>query len=439
MRDNDNRLGKNVTRRRVIGATAAGLATTALAGCGGNGNNNDNNGGGTQTMNGKKLEIMHGWTGGDGADAAKNLKKGFKDKNPDVPLDFRAIGGTGNVNLDSAVARRLKNDNPPGAFAGWPGENLKKYEGVLRNITHVWEDAGYTDSMNETAKELCKFNGEFRATPLGSHRLNNLFYNTSVVEKAGVDPTSIDSPSALVDAMKTVEDKTNAVGMAQAMKAPWTNLQIFSQVMLGQSGYQAYMDWIKGNGDKANVKDALQTEKEMLQHINSDASSISFTEAASKVINGKAAFQHQGNWLYGVFRSNDNFNYGEEWDWVAFPGTEDMYTLHIDSFIAPNNNPTPVKNDIWQTYVGTERAQIGYNNLKGSVPLRMDVDGSQLSDFLQMNYKHLKNKPKQPPTLAHGLAVSPEKLGNCKSAIGNNFMGPFNVDATASALMKAVK
>ncbi|MFB6081521.1 MAG: ABC transporter substrate-binding protein [Halanaeroarchaeum sp.] len=445
MTDDNESAGSAMSRRRVLGATASG-AIAAIAGCTGGGGGETtttSGGGGGQTTTSRwetnnELEVLHAWTGGDGANAIQKLKSMFNSQY-DVPSNIKPIGGTGNVNLNSVVARRLANNNPPSSFQAWPGENITQYAGTLTSVTSVWEEQGYVDSMNQTAASLCKQNGEYRSVPLGSHRMNNLFYNISVLEEAGVDPASVNSPSALVDALDQIQSNTDAVPMAHAMKAPWTTLQLWVEVMLGEHGMDPYMQWTKGNGDKAKVTSALETTKEMLtNYINEDAATISFTQANQKIMNGNAGVIHQGNWVYGMYRSSDEFNYKEDWDWVHFPGTEDMYVLHIDAFTFPANNPSPEKKDVWAKFIGQKDAQVAFNNRKGSVPLRMDVDGSKLTDFLQMTWKHLTSKPKQPPTLAHGLAVPPEQLGKAKSAIGNNFMGPFDVDATAQALMDAV-
>jgi len=71
--------------------------------------------------------------------------------------------------------------------------------------------------MVEEAVELHKQNGSYRAVPLGSHRLNCLFYNVSVVEDAGIDVDSLNSPSALIDAFETVSSETDAIPMTHGM------------------------------------------------------------------------------------------------------------------------------------------------------------------------------------------------------------------------------
>ncbi|TKX82836.1 carbohydrate ABC transporter substrate-binding protein, partial [Halorubrum sp. SS5] len=85
-------------------------------------------------------------------------------------------------NLDAVVANRLQSDDPPGSFANWPGPNLLRYEGVLGSVDDVWEQNNFEEVMVDEAIDLHQQNGSYRAVPLGSHRLNCLFYNVSVVE-----------------------------------------------------------------------------------------------------------------------------------------------------------------------------------------------------------------------------------------------------------------
>ncbi|WP_435095317.1 ABC transporter substrate-binding protein [Halarchaeum sp. P4] len=435
------------SRRRYV-TTLGALGAAGLAGCsssgGGGGGGNDTDGGnesnGSGGSSGAPLELLHGWLGGDGAAAVQALEQDFKNKHPDMPVKFKGIGGGANVSLNATITRRLANNNPMSSFANWPGKNLARYEGALWDVEEqVWNAAGLKDKIHDATVEACTVNGKMPAVPLGSHRMNNLFFNTKLFEEAGVDASSLDSVDALISALEKVNQNTDAAPMAQAMKAPWTNLQLFAQILTSQSGVEAYTNFIEGNPDRAAIVDALESLKTILtNYINDDSSSISFTTANSKVISGEAACIHQGNWAYGMYRSDDSFNYKEDWDWVPFPGTEGMYFFHLDSFVVPKNNPTPEKSITWMKYVGSKDAQIAYNNPKGSVPLRTDVDPNELTDFLKMNYNHLLSAEQLPPTIAHGLAVTPETLGACKSAFGNNFMGPFNVEKTADALVDAV-
>ena len=119
---------------------------------------------------------------------------------------------------------------------------------------------------------------------------------------------------------------------------------------------------------------------------------------------------------------------------MPFPGTEGVYGYHIDAFVAPANNPSKEETIAWQKFVGTKKAQIAFDNLKGSVPLRTDIDPNELDDFIGMTYEDLTSSDRYPPTIAHGLAVPPEQMGACKTAMSENMMGPYDTGAAAAAL-----
>ena len=458
MTDND-RLDVSTDRRKYMAALGAGIAA-GVAGCSGDGGDGSSGDGGSTGGDGgdggdggstsgdgssgsqwsNTLEVLHGWAGGDGEAAINALIEVFQEEYPEMDTNFQAVGASANVNLNATILRRMVNGNPMSSFANWPGNNLERYRDNLKDLeADVWDAEGYKDVMQSRAVELCTFNDKMPAVPLGSHRMNNLFYNISAFEDAGVDPESLDGMDALIDALDTIDQETDIVPMGQAMVAPWTVLQLWVQVLQSQAGVDAYLDFIEGNGDRQAIVDSLELVKEIQQnYITNDASTSSFTDMGGKMIAGEVACMHQGNWLAGQFRVDDSFNFEEHWDWIPFPGTEGTYTYHIDAIVAPANNPSEKETIAWQKFVGTKEAQIAFNNLKGSVPLRTDIDPSELGDFIGLTYEDLTSSESYPPTLAHGLAVTPEQMGSCKTAMSENMMGPYDVEAAADGLLNAV-
>ncbi|ACV47938.1 MULTISPECIES: ABC transporter substrate-binding protein [Halomicrobium] len=447
MTDDSDRL----SRRRFVEATGA-ATLIGLAGCSGDGGGDGGDGGDGGSENtdgsdgsdggdssGDPLEVLHGWTGGDGAAAAEALVEAFEEEYPDMEHEFNPIGGGGNQNLDAVVANRLQNNNPPSSFANWPGKNLQRYEGVLGEADSVWDEEGFEDVMVQEAVDLHQYNGAFRAVPLGSHRLNCLFYNTSVVEEAGVDPDSLTSVSALIDALETVATETDAVPMTHGMSGTWTTTQLWASTMLGKEGYDAYMNFIEGSPDEAAVQSAFESVAEILEnYINDDASSIGLTESNQNIIEGNAAFIHQGNWAAGAFRNAEDFEYDEDWGFKTYPGSEGMYMLHFDSFLYPSNNPTPEKTDKFMAFVGSEAAQVAFNQYKGSIPTRTDVDMSAFGPYLQETQEDFANAEERPPNLQHGLGVDSETMSTLNDVISSEFSGPYNVEAATSGFIDAV-
>ena len=428
-----------VQRRQYLKALAAASAmgTAGMAGCASTFDSSSDDTGENGTPTAFPLEVLHGWTGGDGKEAIEALTSGFEEKYPDVDTLWKPIGGVANIGLGTLVNQRFANQDPPSSFAGWPGKNLTKFtaDDLLGDITEsVWSHNDMESGFLEEAKQLSQFDGKYVAVPIGSHRLNNIFYNVSVVEEAGVDPSSISDPQSLVTAMKTVEEKTDAAGMAQAMTASNTVLQLWGATFLGSQGYQPYMDLINGDGDKAAVADSLDIVKQYAQYFNDDADSTNPPGANGKIMNGEAAFLHQGNWMAGGYRAND-LKYNEDWGWIAFPGTEDMYTLHFDAFVYPGDNPSPQKTHKWLRYVGSKEAQVAFNKRKGSIPARTDVPKDEFGPYLQETIDDFASVEYKPPTIAHGLAVSPNKLTKLRGVLNKHFMGPFDVEKAAQGII----
>jgi glucose/mannose transport system substrate-binding protein len=433
----EQRRGRGVvSRRRLLAGAGSGVAALT-AGC-----VND-----TSTPSPTRrspdfvqrpLEVLHGWTSGDGGRAIDAVEQMFRARYPDVSIDLRRVGGTGNENLNSAIDRRLASGNPPSSFAAWPGPNLTQYEGQLVDVTPVWEGADFEDSIHPRVAEYCHVDGAYRAVPIGSHRVNNLFYNATLLDRADVDPSTLTSVSAFVDALDAVATRTDAVPLAHAMQAPWTNLQLFASVLLGQVGEAGYGRFVDGEGDRKAVRGALETTRTLLTYVNDDAASISFTDANEKLLQGRAAFISQGSWVYGMYSDAESFAYGSNWGWRAFPGTDGLYLANLDAFTFPADNPTPAKKDVWARFVGEPDPQIAFSNRKGSVPVRTDFDSDRLAVFPRLVWRHLTGDATLVPTLAHGLAVPPPALAACKGVVADHFMDSYDVGATTDGLLAAL-
>lgn len=405
-------------------------------------------GGGGNGSGGQTMEVLHGWTGGDGQQAVENLIEGFNEAHSDIDADFQAIGGGGNTNLDTTISNRAQNGNLPSSWADWPGKNLVQFTeaGLLGDISDdVWTDE-LRNNYSEEAQTYAQVgenadsvgDGPYVAVPLGSHRMNDFFYNVNVVEEAGVDPTSFSQPSDIVGALQQVDQNTDAVGMAQAHSAPFTTLQLWEVIMQGQSGYQAFMDFLNGDGDPNAVRSAFELIQQFTQYYNDDVSSIEFTEANQKFMNDEAAFVHNGNWAAGAYRTQDGFEYESDWNHITFPGTEDMYGMHLDSFPMPADGPAPEDAKTFLSYVGSTDAQVRFNQYKGSIPPRTDAPSDEFGPYLTQTIEDYNNIQQKPPTIAHGLAVLPDVHSEMDGVITNDFRGSGDIDAATQGMLDAV-
>jgi glucose/mannose transport system substrate-binding protein len=388
------------------------------------------------------LELLHAWSSGDGAAAIEALFEGFQEQHPDVELASEGIAGAATQNLGAVVNERIRNDDPPSTWQNWPGAALTPYveSDALGDISDsVWSENDMESAYREGPKEQAKGTTDhFVSVPINIHRINNLFYNKGVVESAGVDPTSLSSPADVVSACETIASETDAVPFAQQTNGAWSTVQLWATVLLGDSGHSAYQNFYEGNPDRDAVVSALENVAELSEYYPSNSSSINFTDANNMVINGDAAFIHQGDWAAGAYSGNDDFNYGEDWSYVPYPGSETSYQLNMDAFPYAANNPTPDATRQFLRYCGTKDAQIRFNKAKGSIPPRGDVSASEFPQFQQDQMEDFGNVDTQPPSIQHGLALPPEQRTSVVEAI-SAFIGNYDVESAADELVSAVQ
>jgi len=450
----DNTESSSLTRRRYLKAGGAGATTLVVAGClggdgdggddttesGGDGGDDTTESGGDGGDGGQELEIVHWWTAGGEADAVGALIEGFEEEYPEVTVNNNpAPGGAGSA-LDTEIQSRILNEEPPSTFQIWPGKALNTYteSDVLEDIgDSVWDEE-MRDAYLDGVKQMSQPAGDYVAVPLNIHRLNNLFYNVSVLEDANVDPASIDSPSALLDAMETIDSETDATPMAHQTQAPWSTLQLWESVLIGLAGVDTYNDVIAGNvsANEDVVHESLQLVADYSEYFNDDAGSVAWDEANNGVIQGNAAFLHQGDWAAGQYQAAEGFEFESDWDHVAFPGTDSVYHVVTDSFVMPTSNPSPEATEKWLSYCGSVDGQERFNPIKGSIPPRTDVPNDEFGPFLTAQREDFNNSDAQPPSIAHGTGVTPEVKSNVEGVF-SSFNGSWNVDSAYDGLTNA--
>ncbi|MCU4753358.1 extracellular solute-binding protein [Halobacteria archaeon AArc-curdl1] len=419
---------ERLSRRQYITATGVigGISLTGLSGY--------LSDGGVQE---ETLEIVHWWTAGGEEEAIESLLDGYQEANPNVEIDNNpAPGGAGSA-LDVAIRSRIVDETPPSTFQIWPGESLRPYTdaGVLASVEDIWDD-NMRDAYLESVMEAASPEDELVSVPINIHRLNNLFYNVEVVEDAGIDPEGIEDPADVLEALEAADD-AGYVGMAHQTTTEWSTVQLWETVFVGQHGADVFEAYIAGETDdlEDEVRESLDLVVDYSEYFSPDAGAIAWDEGNAQVINGDAAFIHQGDWAAGQYGEAE-FEYAEEWDYVPYPGTEGVYSMVMDSFVMPEPNPSPEATEAFLEYCGTVDAQERFNPIKGSIPPRTDVPIDEFPPFLQNQMEDFEASEEQPTTIAHGSAVRPEIKSEIEEAF-SRFIETWDVEETTQDLLGA--
>jgi len=388
-----------------------------------------------------ELRVAHWWRAGDGQDAITALVSGFRDRYPEAEIDMDRIRDGAPRSLRDGIRDRIESGTPPSTWQTWPGATLRPIaeDGLLRDIeASVWDRNDMKTAYTEGVQQLAAPAGDLVTVPLSVHRVNNLFYNVDVVESAGVDPEGISSPRALIDAFEAVATETDAVPMAHQTRAPWSTVQLWETVLLGEHGAETYETVTSGQVGQVEreIEDTLAITAEYSDYFNEDAAAVSFTEANRRVIEGEAAFIHQGDWAAGAYRDTGDFEFETDWNRTPFPGTDGLYAVTVDSFPYPTNNPSPDTTTTFLRYCGSAEGQVRFNAEKGSIPPRTDVPADRFGPFLTGQMRDYEQSTAQPPSIMHGLAVRPPVRDELGTAFGT-FTSDWDVERTAEAIRTA--
>ncbi len=134
---------------------------------------------------GPTVDVLHWWTSGGESKAMLELKK-----------EFQAAGGTW---IDSAVAggggdaaatvlrSRVLAGNPP-SVVQMKGPTIKDWagQGALNDIDDVAKSENWNNLLPPLLKDVVTYEDKYVAAPVNIHRINWIWANPQVLEKAGV-------------------------------------------------------------------------------------------------------------------------------------------------------------------------------------------------------------------------------------------------------------
>jgi glucose/mannose transport system substrate-binding protein len=364
------------------------------------------------------------------------LLTGFQERHPEVTLE-----DVTDENLSLAVKSRILKENPPDVWVEWPGKNLLPYveANVLADVSGVWTDSDMERQYLDGPREAAEFDGAYHAVPLNIHRINNLFYNVDMAVEAGIDPSKASGPRQFIEMLRQAEAETGTVGMLFPMKNPWTALQLWETVLLGEHGHDVYHDVTDGQAaaNREAIADSLEIVSAYADLATDDALYMSLTDANARFIDGESAFFHQGDWAAGAYTETDGFRYGSDWEHVPFPGTEGTYAMNMDAVIASEATENEDAVETFLRYVGSADGQRRFNQKKGSIPPRTDVSMRQFTEFLKEQHQAFQSSRSQPLSITHGLGVRPDTLIELKTAI-SSFVAEWNVERATTEMVAAL-
>jgi len=394
----------------------------------------------TGAQGGDQVEIFSWWTGGGEAAGLDAMLEVFGTDYPDVEFINSAVAGGAGTNARAVLASRLQAGDPPDSWQAHAGQEIiGTYVAAdqIEPLNDLFEDEGWIEVMPATLIPLISADGQIYSVPVNIHRANVMWTNPALLNELGVSvPTTWDEFFAACETIEAADK------ICLSMGEQWTAMHLMEVVLLGELGPDAYNALWDGSGDwgSADVAAALGTYAEVLQHVNSDASGLTWQDASQLVANGDAAFNIMGDWVDGYFAGdtaggNLGLVPGEGYGWAPPPGTDGAFQFLSDSFTLAKNAPHPEGALDWLRVAGSKAGQEAFNPVKGSICARTDCDTSLFAEYLQTAMADWSTDTVV-GSLTHGVTANDTWKNEINTALGL-FLTDSDVAALQAALVAA--
>jgi glucose/mannose transport system substrate-binding protein len=218
----------------------------------------------------------------------------------------------------------------------------------------------------------------------------------------------------------------------------WQEGITFRGVLLATGGQDLYLKVFKDK-DTSNpqFRKAVETFKKLKAYVDPGSPGRDWNLATGMVIEGKAAFQMMGDWAKGEF-VNANKVAGKDYGCFMAGGPKMPYAIGGDVFVFPKSKSKEA--EAAQVKLAemmiSPAMQVAFNNKKGSIPIRTDVDTSKMDVCAQAGVQAVKEGRL---LQSDNELLSPDAKGAYEDVISKFWNSDQSVDDTIKAVTVALK
>jgi glucose/mannose transport system substrate-binding protein len=384
-----------------------------------------------------KATVIHWWTSGGESQAVKQLADAYN-KAGGQWVD-QAVAGADQSR--AATINRIVGGNAPTAAQFNTSRQFRDFvdQGLLNNVDDVAVAGRWDQILPPSILQAIKIDGHFYAAPVSIHMPAWFFYSKAAYKKAGIasEPQSWDEFLAQLAKLKAAGVVPLAFG-GQVWQEKITFDAIFAMV----GGSDLYLKIYRDRDQKAVMspafKQVLVDFKKLKSFVDAGSPGRNWNDATAMVVTGKAGVQIMGDWAKGEFaaaRQVAGRDYG------CFPGfgAKSPYIVAGDAFVFPKTtNASAIKAQKLLAATATSPAvQVAFNARKGSIPIRGDVDESQLDVCARQGLAIMKDKSRQLPNTE--MLASPDTTGALQDVLTSYWNKNQSPEDAQKAFARALK
>ena len=387
-----------------------------------------------------RLEVMSWWVSPSEHPALDVLLNAFKSANPKVNVIDASIAGGAGSNVQVVLAARLRAGDPPDVWQTFLGSSLRAWVNAnqIADVSAVYERTKLAPTLPPTLRDAATYRDKQWGVPTGSHRGNVLWFNENMLRDARV---SVPGPGYSTEAFTSDLAKVAASGrtpLCLGAKDRFTATELFENTLLGVIGPDG---WAKIRDDSFDwrgpqLTEALNRFGQIVSRADPNAGGLTWDQAAKKLATGQCAFLSMNDSVYGELVANKAVE-GKDFGYVPYPGTSGAYLAIVDTFVVSADATDGMNAMKFLATVADPKTSLEFNRVKGSVPIRDDVDVASLPAYQRQASKSLWSD-KILLSITHGELMSSDFQQAVYDAVAT-FVQSRNSDAFIDTLQNSVE
>ena len=388
------------------------------------------------------VEVMHFWTSGGEATALGAVRD--KVVAGGVAWVDSPVAGGGGDAAKTALQTRIASGNPPAAML-LLGQNIIDWanEGMLGNVDALAASQGWDAALPQAVKDFTKIDGHYVSVPTNVHRTDMIWASKAAFDKIGAPyPTTWEELNALAPRFIAA----GIIPLAHGGQA-WQEAYMFEAVAAGVGGADFYRkalieldDATLRGPEMVAVFDEMAALRGM---VDENFSGRDWNLASAMVIKGEAAMQIMGDWAKGEFTNAGKLP-GADYACIPVPkdkGDAFVYLVNSLSLFTQTDPELVAAQEVLASAIMDPEVQIAFNQAKGAIPARTDIDLAAMDACAQETSAALGANDAggtAVPTFAGTHAANAAVVGAATDAITGFFNSEMTADEGATALADAI-
>jgi len=393
-----------------------------------------------------KTNMLHQWS--EGSDAAAVAKLGEMFTAAGGKWEQTSIAGHTANTLAKLRADVVAGNAPPAVQLKGPEIAEWNATGKTANLDDLATKEGWDKVVAPELLPVMKPTGDWVAAPMNIHRINWIWGSTKAMEKAGITSLPKTWAEFNADCDKAVAAKIICLAH---FSQDWTDATTFENVVYGENIDLFRTAFVEGDTAAMRSPEMVKAFEQMRlmvsKYMDPAIAGRDYDTVTGMIAKGQAAFMIMGDWQIGIF-AGAGLKQGADYvcgqaptDWGK-PG----FILNSDSVVFfKQTDPDYVAGQTLLAHlIMSPQFQTIFNQAKGSIPARMDIDLSKgFNACQQLSQKDLEASIADKTlvrSMAHNMTVLQKYRGAMMDTITSFVNNPkMTPKEAANAMADAVE